>query len=161
LSGVPLTTFAKGHASQKTCELGCLKNELGSVLQAPAFDWENVMEAMNGTANGKTTNGKSANGKIDVRTFFTELAELAKPAKNPPANEFRNGRVVTRVWAKCTHWGEIRWQVDHYRKSEAAESGKQFSLEPCDLQDAMRGLYQAQRWIKQTERRRSRGFWSW
>jgi hypothetical protein len=109
------------------------------------------METVNGTANGK----------IDVGSFFKELADLAKPAKNPPAKEFPNGRVVTRVWAKCTHWGEILWRVDHFRKSDAVESGKQFTLEPCDLQDAMRGIYQAQRWIKKTERRRRGGFLSW
>jgi hypothetical protein len=127
------------------------KVNAGSAASAGPEKTGTVMETMNGTANGK----------IDVGAFFTELAELTKPAKNPPAKEFFNGRVVTRIWAKRSHWGEIIWRVDHFRRNDSVEGGKQFQLEPSDLQDAMRGLYQAQRWIKKAERRRRGGFLSW
>ena len=110
------------------------------------------METMNGTANGK----------IVITPSLPESTEPTKTAKRKtrPAESFLNGRVVTRVWANRTPWGQIHWRIDHYCKNEFASGGKQFSLEPGDLQDAMRGLYQAQRWIKKRNGAR-RSFWSW
>jgi len=76
--------------------------------------------------------------------------------QDPPAKEFSDGRVVTRVWANPNHWGDITWRVDQlrlrYGNQPSSTAAKSFHLE--DLQNAMRGLYQAQQWIRKAERRR-------
>ena len=76
----------------------------------------------------------------------------------PPAKEFCIARVVTRVWANPNHWGDITWRVDQIRVRHANQprSSMAKNFHPEDLQDAMRGLYQAQQWIRKAERRR---FW--
>src|SRR5262245_36205610 len=106
----------------------------------------NVMENVNGITNGKAVAATIISDEIGSTT--------TKKEKQRPANTLTNGRVVTRVWANRKQWGGIQWRVDHYAKNEFAKGGKQFSLELRDLWDAMRGLYQAQRWIKKVERRR-------
>ena len=75
-----------------------------------------------------------------------------------PAKDFSDGRVVTRVWANPNHWGDITWRVDQVRIRYGNQPGSSLakSFHPEDLQDAMRGLYKAQQWIRKTERRR---FW--
>ena len=77
--------------------------------------------------------------------------------------KFRHGRLVTCVFPNPTGWGEIAWKIDQYRVKGYDTDGSRFRgfyLE--DLQDAMRVLYDAKRWIKQVERRcRARWFWWW
>jgi hypothetical protein len=67
------------------------------------------------------------------------------------------------VWANPNHWGEITWKVDQLRfrfgNSTTSNVARSFHLD--DLQDAMRGLYQAKQWIRRTERRRRWRFLSW
>lgn len=75
--------------------------------------------------------------------------------RHPPAYETQAGRVVTRIWADPNHWGEITWRIDQYRShSSDAGAGRYRSFHPSDLNDAMRGLYRAQRWVRRAERRR-------
>lgn len=83
--------------------------------------------------------------------------------KDAPAETFLVGRVLTRVWANQTNWGEIAWRIDQARiETDGRTPGRYHTLHPRDLTDAMRGLYRAQRWIRRTERRRyRRAFWSW
>jgi hypothetical protein len=127
--------------------------ETGTALQVLASKEEgNVMETMNGTTNGKMIVGSS---------LVAGTAAPGTAAKQPPAHVLVNGRVITRIWANRTHWGEIVWQVDQHRKNHPAEIGTHRSLFTSDLQDAIRGLYQAQRWIRRTERRRRRSFFGW
>lgn len=88
----------------------------------------------------------------------------AEPRRNPPAEEFLHGRVVTRIWAHATHWGAICWQVDQLRKNDPT-SPRPFSrsMEQRDLYDSRQGMFAAEQWIKKAERRltrRSRG-WGW
>lgn len=108
------------------------------------------MEHINGTTNPKPI-------VISPLTEESERKAVQKP-KQRPAHTLQNGRVVTRIWANRTHWGAIEWRVDHYALNPFADGGKQFSLERGDLWDAMRGIYQAHRWIKRTEKRR-RSYW--
>src|SRR5262245_25266066 len=111
------------------------------------------MEHINGIIN-KT--------KVAPAAVITDENEskTTKKKKQRPAQTLKNGRVITRIWANRTHWGAIHWRVDHYVENAFVDGGKQFSIDPSDLQDAMRGLYQAQRWIKKAEKRR-RSFWCW
>lgn len=88
----------------------------------------------------------------------------AEQRRNPPAQEFLHGRVITRIWAHATHWGPICWQVDQLRKTDPT-SPRPFarSMEQQDLYDSRQGIHAAEQWIKKTERRsmrRSRG-WGW
>lgn len=81
-------------------------------------------------------------------------------SQHPPAKEFLNGRVLTRIWANPNHWQEITWRVDQLRirlGDRMAPTAKSFHIE--DLQDAMRGLYQAQKWIRRATRRRRFTLW--
>ena len=74
----------------------------------------------------------------------------------PPAKEFLNGRIVTRVWANQNHWGGITWRIDQIRIRYGyvtnTSMARSFHLE--DISDAIRGLYLARQWIKKTERRK-------
>ncbi|MGD9854069.1 MAG: hypothetical protein AB7U20_03880 [Planctomycetaceae bacterium] len=83
--------------------------------------------------------------------------------RQAPAETFLVGRILTRVWANQTSWGEIAWRVDQYRlDSDGRGVGRFHTLYPKDVNDAMRGLYRAQRWIRRTDRRRQRrAFWGW
>lgn len=74
---------------------------------------------------------------------------------------FLNAQILTRVWANPNHWGDITWKVDQLRiKAPTASKKHARNLFASDLWDAMRGLYQAHRWIKKADRRRRRGgFW--
>lgn len=110
------------------------------------------MENINGITNGKAVAANILSEESESKT--------TKKKKQRPAETLKNGRVITRIWANRTHWGGIHWRVDHYVENDFVEGGKQFSIDPSDLQDAMRGLYQAQRWIKKAEKRR-RSFWRW
>lgn len=91
----------------------------------------------------------------------TEPASYAP--KDAPAETFLVGRVLTRVWANLTNWGEIAWRIDQARiETDGRTPGRYQTLHPRDLNDAMRGLYRAQRWIRRTEHRRHRrSFWWW
>lgn len=98
----------------------------------------------------------------------TRKQPAAKPALNerpkeeqvkhsPPAHVVTTGRVVTQVWAQMNDWGGVTWRVSQYRSTVPISDGSKFkSFHVDDLQDAMRGLYQAQQWIKRTERQRKR-----
>jgi hypothetical protein len=85
--------------------------------------------------------------------------------KLSPAYVITRGQVVTRIWADPNHWGGITWKVDQVRVKPPTASrqwSKSFYFD--NLQDAMRGLYAAQRWIWLTEHRRSvKRFlpWNW
>ena len=146
----PSLRSQKGTPAKKHASWGGLKVNPVGAASAGSSKTGNVMETMNGTTNGKMIVGAT-------------LAEGAAGAasKQPPAHVLVNGRVITRIWANRTHWGEIVWRVDQYRKNHPAEIGSHRSLFTGDLQDAMRGLYQAQRWIQRTERRRRRSFFGW
>jgi hypothetical protein len=87
------------------------------------------------------------------------IKKTAEPVKGePPAKEFPNGRVLTRIWAEPTTWGAITWRVSQIRTGSTSRGdGEYRSLHLEDLWDGMRGLYQAYRWIRQTERRLERG----
>lgn len=97
---------------------------------------------------------QNINGKHDpdIRPETEEMATDAdgKPKKpwQPPAHVIRRGNVVTRIWANPNHWGEITWRVDQRFINMGTQSqwyGK--SIPGNCLQDAVRGLYQAQVWI--------------
>lgn len=98
---------------------------------------------------------------MDLNGIQEEPAPRAP--KIPPAKRITNGEVLTRIWANRNAWGEISWKVDqvredHYSGSRKTHRGLYFE----HLQDAMRGLYEAKRWIARMERRRNRSwFWWW
>ena len=86
-----------------------------------------------------------------------EANDENEQAANPPAMVFLNGQVLTRIWANPNHWGGITWKVDQLRvKAPTAKSRFAKNFFQSDLWDAMRGLYQACRWIKKAERRSRR-----
>jgi len=122
------------------------------------FAFGNQMEPLNGTHKTDYASTvlpqKSADRKID--------SPLTAP-KDAPAETFLVGRVLTRVWANPTSWGEIAWRIDQARiESDRRGPARYHTLHPRDLNDGMRGLYRAQRWIRRTERRRHRrSFWWW
>lgn len=111
------------------------------------------MEPLNGTIEPKASlNG--INGKASESV-------TGKYPGEPAAKTFPNGRVLTRVWAELTVWGEIKWRISQIRTgSETRGAGEYRSLHFDDLWDGIRGLYQAHRWIRRTERRRDRR-WNW
>ena len=131
---------------------------------------------VNGTGNARTSNfGEGANGptKYAEKPSATPtprqevpdgISADPAPRRNPPAQEFQHGRVVTRIWAHPTHWGSVCWQVDQLRKTEpTAPRAFTRSLEQQDLLPSRQGMHAAEQWIKKTERRltrRSRG-WGW
>lgn len=86
----------------------------------------------------------------------------AEPRRNPPAQEFLHGRVITRIWAHTTHWGPICWQVDQLRKTDPT-SPRPFarSMERQDFYDSRQGMHAAEQWIKKTERSLTRRSPSW
>jgi hypothetical protein len=70
------------------------------------------------------------------------------------AKSWKDGRISTTVYCNFRPWGELEFKVtqnralpDHYDK----ERSEVFHED--DLQDAMRGLYRSQRWIKKRRRR--------
>ena len=104
------------------------------------------------------TNGSdNANAQ---QPLMNGLSEHSSPlsARTPTSQRPKRitvGRIVTCIFANPTAWGEIAWKVEQFRGiDERRFSGCYFE----DLQDAMRGLYRARRWIKQVERRQ-RGRW--
>lgn len=109
------------------------------------------------------------NGTYEPKSFVNGLnghATEAKPvaaSEEPPAKTIPVGRVLTRIWANPTVWGEITWRITQIRTgSEARGAGEYRSLHLDDLWDGIRGLYQAHRWIRRVERRRHRRwFWGW
>ena len=79
----------------------------------------------------------------------------ARPNKRPPAAfDKKYGRIMTLVYGEATEWGGVVWRVLQYRmhRNYTGEEGYR-SFHFDDLNDAMRGLYQAQLWIRRTERR--------
>lgn len=116
------------------------------------------MQHINGSANrNEEQQSLLDNNAPGVRQTVSHWTQ------EPPAKEFSNGRVITRVWANPNHWGDITWRVDQirirYGSSSKTTVAKSMHVE--DLQDAMRGFYQAKRWIRKTERSRRWGFLVW
>jgi len=90
--------------------------------------------------------------------------DISRPPKQRERAAYTDetGRIVTKVWAQRTTWDGIIWRVSQYRtQSHALGSGHYRSFHFEDLNDAMRGLYRAQRWIRRMERRRRRSWWPW
>ena len=72
----------------------------------------------------------------------------ADDRRDRPAKVFDNGRVVTRVWANRTAWGEVDWSVDQVRVFSRQNSRHTHSFQGEDLMDAMRGLNRARSWVR-------------
>ncbi len=98
-----------------------------------------------------------ANNEADKSAASKKPKQRTSP---PPAMAFTHGRIMTRVWANPNHWGDISWKVDQARQLHSGMGNYSRSYCPEDLQDAMRGMYAAKRWIKNAERR-SRRRWFW
>lgn len=82
--------------------------------------------------------------------------------KEPEAYTVQAGRIVTQVWAQRTSWDGIIWRISQHRThSHAIGGGNYRSFHFGDLNDAVRGLYRAQRWIRREERKRQRRWWMW
>ncbi|HEY4311884.1 MAG TPA: hypothetical protein VGN12_20720 [Pirellulales bacterium] len=106
--------------------------------------------------NGQLSNGASA-GKTPNAETTTRTEK-----KDRPAHSLTNGRILTRIWAEQNDWGSITWRVDQYRMPVPNYAGGKFrSFHICDLQDAMRGLYEAKRWIKRADRQSTRRWFRW
>ena len=81
--------------------------------------------------------------------------------KLPPAKTFSFGNIVTRIWANKTHWGAIDWKVDQVRaRNHGPSEGSGRGLKYDDISSGIRGLYEAKKWIRRTERRKQ-GSWFW
>ena len=108
-------------------------------------------------ANGSDT----ANGQPPLMNGLAEHSSPL-PAHAPTSQRpkrIKVGRMTTAIFANPTAWGEMTWKIEQYRAKGYGADERRFT--GCyfeDLQDAMRGYYQARRWIKQVERRQ-RGRW--
>lgn len=90
--------------------------------------------------------------------------EIGSPQQRKERAAFtdESGRIVTKVWPQRTSWDGIIWRVSQYRKHSNSHGwGWYRSFHFEDLNDAMRGLYRAQRWIRKAERKRRRFWWMW
>lgn len=113
------------------------------------------------TPRGEPVAGREENrgGVTDARHSKTRRRNepaTASPAARPvqPARVFVNGNVTTKVWANRDASGHLTWSVQLLRGYPTAEGlGQARSFRPDDLRDAMRGAYQAERWIRKNERR--------
>lgn len=80
--------------------------------------------------------------------------EAPNEPKQQPAMTFMVGNVSTRIWANQNEFGQMSWTIDQRRtRLEGWGTPTCKTLRPEHLQDAMRGLYKAQGWIKKAERR--------
>lgn len=90
--------------------------------------------------------------KANRQRRSTSASPAARPV--PPAKVFRNGDVTTKVWANHRGPGHLTWNVQQFRVYRTAKGlGEARSFRLDDLRDAMRGAYQAERWIRKNERR--------
>ena len=87
--------------------------------------------------------------------------EEEREPRERPVKTFSHGDVVTRIWVTKTELGEFIWRVDQRRCRTDGWGGPTCkTLQPQHLGDAIRGFYEASRWIKKTERRlRWRRLW--
>jgi hypothetical protein len=77
---------------------------------------------------------------------------IARPVQ--PAKVFSNGDVTTKVWANHDAAGHLTWSIQQfrvYRTPKGYLEARSFRFD--DLHDAMRGAYEAERWIRKNERR--------
>jgi hypothetical protein len=118
-----------------------------------------TMTTLNGPLNGTNYLGPQEAKRKKSAPHKKEL-KLIEEKKNHPAHVIEQGRTITRIWAEQNDWGTVTWRVDQYRVPVPNYMGAMFrSFHAMDLQDAMRGLYRAQRWIKKTERQIRRRRW--
>lgn len=121
---------------------------------------ERVMEGIEQRAKQYIRGAATLNGTA-TPPINVELSPRSTK-RPPPAFAKEYGRIATRVWAEPNHWGEITWRVDQFRShSHAAGEGRYRSFHLDDLNDAMRGLYRAQQWIRRAERRLRWKRWWW
>jgi hypothetical protein len=117
------------------------------------------MTLLNGQTNG-VNYPTAQNTKAKKDSPKKKGLKLIEERKSHPAHVIEQGRIVTRIWAEQNDWGTVTWRVDQYRIPVPNYLGAMFrSFHASDLQDAMRGLYRAQRWIKQAERQQRRRGW--
>ena len=75
--------------------------------------------------------------------------------RTPPTHVIVIGRVVTRIRANRSDWGHVAWNVDQRLVNYASASGWLTRSIPSDsLDDAMRGMFAAQRWIRRAKQGR-------
>lgn len=113
-------------------------------------------------ANGSyRTNGEQNRLTPELPEEGSATHRLERPSTRP--KKIRHGRIVTCIYPNPTAWGEIAWKIDQYRvKGYDTEGCRYRGAYVEDLQHAMRGLYEAKRWIRRIERRRcGRWFWWW
>lgn len=81
--------------------------------------------------------------------------------RDPPVHTISTGSVVTRIWARQDVLGQVRWNVDQRRfRSDGTGGAVCKSFYPDQLDDAMRGLFEAQKWIKKADKKLNRR-WFW
>lgn len=98
--------------------------------------------------NATNTRDKKSNNGSGV----TQAPAATGPIR--PAKVFYNGDVTTKVWANNVSNGLPTWSVQLlrvYGTPNGHAEARSFRLD--DLRDAMRGAYQAERWIRKNERR--------
>ncbi len=142
----------KAPLSKKTCG-GSVDETTGAA--SVGLSTREPMNTLNEHINGHL-NGSAAPGSVAAQQTYTTKDER-------PAHSFPTGRILTRIWAEQNVWGGVTWRVDQYRMPVPNYAGGKFrSFHVCDLQDAMRALYEAKRWIKRAERQRTRRwFFRW
>lgn len=109
------------------------------------------------------TNGSyHTNGQQPPTTSLSDATDAPTLRQaSPRPKRITVGRIVTCIFANPTSWGEIAWKVEQVREKQTLGGERRYGgFYADDLQDAMRGLYQAKRWIRKIERRR-RGSWFW
>lgn len=85
-----------------------------------------------------------------------EKPESEAPAHRPsqPAKVFTCGEIKTKVWVNHHPFGQLTWSIQQFRVYRGPQGQMEArSLRSEDLSDAMRGAYQAERWIRKNERR--------
>ena len=111
----------------------------------------------------RTLNPRQTHFFHDADTAMDEKDDDSRGVYFPPAMVFVNGQVLTRIWANQNHWHDITWKIDQVRVRKSGQQSRvSRSFFVDDLQDAMRGLYHAQKWVRRAERRRNkRWLWWW
>jgi hypothetical protein len=67
---------------------------------------------------------------------------------------FTEGHMVATVYLNYMAWGEVTFKATLHRKlPDGYDKSQGESIREEDLNDAMRALYRAQRWIKNRRRR--------
>ncbi len=104
------------------------------------------------------------------RPILTPVDAGSRPAPAPTPMPRRSenaihtiatGNVRTVIHANRTAWGDIVWKVEQFAVySRPTHQGQSKSFVPGELQDVMRGAYQASRWIHKVQKRLNRRrFW--